>query len=65
MWQDHRKGAVKYTLTKGPKGLTVSAGGQLKWKVPKALKGQDVEAVVTMEDASGEERFRKITIRVN
>jgi len=60
-----KNGVTKYTLTKGPDGLTVSADGKLKWLVPRTLKGQDIEAVVTVEDATGEERFRKLTIRVN
>ncbi len=60
-----RKGAIKYALTKGPDGLTVTPDGKVKWLVPVSLKGQEVEAVVTVEDASGQERFRKLTFKVN
>jgi hypothetical protein len=60
-----RKGGIKYSLTNGPDGLTVTPDGKVRWLVPGSLKGQEVEAVVTVEDASGQERFRKLTIKVN
>jgi hypothetical protein len=60
-----RKGGIKYSLTNGPEGLTVTPDGKVKWLAPASLKGQEVEAVVTVEDATGQERFRKITIKVN
>jgi hypothetical protein len=60
-----RKGGIKYSLTNGPDGLTVTPDGKVKWLVPNSLKGQEVEAVVTVEDATGQERFRKITIKIN
>ena len=60
-----KKGGIKYSLTNGPDGLTVTPDGKVKWLVPASLKGQEVEAVLTVEDATGQERFRKITIKIN
>ena len=60
-----RKGGITYSLTSGPDGLTVTPDGKLRWLVPGSLKGQEVEAVVTVADATGQERFRKITIKIN
>ncbi len=61
-----RVGGIKYTLTDGPEGLTVSPGGKLTWLPPKSLAGQDpVSVVVNVADSSGKERFHTITIRVD
>ena len=60
-----RKGGIKYSLTNGPDGLTVTPDGKVGWLVPGSLEGQEVEAVVTVEDATGQERFRKITIKIH
>jgi hypothetical protein len=60
-----RKGGITYSLTNGPDGLTVTSDGKVKWLVPQSLKGQEVETVVTVTDATGQERFRKITIKIN
>ncbi len=59
-----KKGAITYTLASGPDGLTVSGAGELSWTVPTELKGQEVTAVVTVADASGDELFHTLKIRV-
>ena len=59
-----KKGSVTYALADGPDGLKVSPEGMLTWEVPVQLKGQEVTAVVTVSEPSGDERFQTIRILV-
>jgi hypothetical protein len=52
-----KKGRITYALSDGPDGLKVAADGTLRWAVPARLKGQVLTVVVTVSDASGNERF--------
>ena len=54
-----KQGGIICTLDSGPDGLKVAADGQLTWAVPQNLKGEDVLAVVKVNDASGQERSHK------
>jgi WD40 repeat protein len=60
-----KAGGLRYSLAKGPDGLTVSPAGQLSWLPPKEQAGEVVTAVVTVADSAGRERFHTITIRVD
>jgi len=60
-----KTGGLRYTLSNGPDGLTVSANGQLTWQPPKRLVENVATAVITIADSSGQEHFHTITIRVN
>jgi hypothetical protein len=59
-----RKGGITCTLARGPDGMSVTPDGKITWPVPTELKGQEVTAVITVVDASGEERFRTLRIAV-
>jgi hypothetical protein len=59
-----KKGGIRYSLARGPEGLKVSPEGKLTWAVPSTLKGEDSTAVVAIEDASGQEIFHTLKIRV-
>jgi hypothetical protein len=60
-----KSGGIRYTLAKGPDGLTLSAAGKLTWTPPKPLSGDTVKAVVIVADSTGREHFHTITIRVD
>jgi len=59
-----KKGGITYALARGPDGLKVASDGRITWTVPRALEGQDVTVVVTVGDASGDELFHTLKIRV-
>jgi WD40 repeat protein len=61
-----KAGGLRYTLTQGPEGLTVSPAGALSWTPPKSLAGDDpVTVIVTVSDASGQERFHRLRISID
>jgi S1-C subfamily serine protease len=59
-----RQGGITCTMVSGPEGLRVAPDGQLTWPVPQKLQGQDVTAVVSVKDASGQERSQTLAICV-
>jgi hypothetical protein len=60
-----KAGGLRYTLTEGPKGLSISTTGRLTWLAPKSPAGDEpASAIVTVADKAGQERFHKLTIRV-
>jgi WD40 repeat protein len=60
-----RAGKVGFTLADGPDWLKVSPDGKVTFTVPKAFDKGEVTAMITVSDASGQERFHKLTIRTN
>jgi hypothetical protein len=61
-----KAGGLRYALTQGPDGMTVSPDGKLSWLPPKgAADGEVVTAVVVVADSSGQERFHTLRIRVD
>src|SRR5262249_9428309 len=58
------KGGVNYQLSSGPEGMEVSPEGLVKWRVPAGFKSTEVEVLITVRDASGEEVFHPFTVRV-
>jgi WD40 repeat protein len=55
---------ITFALVRGPDGLTVSPDGAIAWEPPARLAGQDVPAVVALEDRSGRRVEFPLTIRV-
>jgi hypothetical protein len=59
------RGDLKYMLSSGPEGMTISPSGTLTWEVPANYDGQDLTAVVvSISDASGQETFHSFTLRI-
>jgi S1-C subfamily serine protease len=59
-----RKGKVKYELSGGPDGMTISREGRLTWDVPPEFEGDDVTPIVLVKDASGQEVFHTFTVHL-
>ena len=57
-------GGVKYELESGPEGMTISAEGEVHWKVPADAAGTNRPVVVSLADAGGKEAFHSFTISV-
>ncbi|MGC8642199.1 MAG: hypothetical protein ACP5XB_20235 [Isosphaeraceae bacterium] len=58
------KGPVHFELAAGPKGLSVSSEGKLRWRVPLDAEHKDYEVVITLSDSSGRQLFHTIRIKV-
>jgi hypothetical protein len=57
-----KKDKVQYSLTSGPKGMTLSPTGRLVWDVSADLAESEVPVIVTITDAAGQEIFHSFTI---
>ncbi len=57
------KGGVKFSLTRGPEGLTLTPDGLVEWNVPDRGGAFDEDVVITVEDAAGHPLFHRLTIR--
>ncbi len=60
-----KKGGVQVTLDSGPDELSVTPEGQVSWSVPANFEAPEVNVVVTLRDASGQEVFHTFTVRVS
>jgi hypothetical protein len=58
------KGGVRFELTSGPPGLTVSPAGELNWRVPLDRERKEYEVILTISDSSGRQLFHTIRIKV-
>jgi hypothetical protein len=58
------KGDVQFTLVEGPKGLSVSLGGQISWPVPEQPQGVGAKVVLTLRDPAGRSRSHEVVLRV-
>jgi len=60
-----RKGGVKVKLESGPPGMTVSGQGRVSWKVPADFAPGEVDVILGIGDASGQETFQtfRLTVR--
>ena len=59
-----KKGGLKYKIESGPKGMTVSPQGRVKW-VPALNQALGAtEVIVSLSDADGQERFHSFTLTV-
>ncbi len=57
-------GAVTYSLTQGPTGLTVSPEGKVSWPKPRELNPDQMKVIVTVGDSSGREVFHRLRLSV-
>ncbi len=57
-----RKGSVKYSVTSGPAGMTVSSSGMVHWSVPRTLKDDAVSVIISVTDASQEQVFQSFSL---
>jgi hypothetical protein len=57
-----RKGGVKFKFDSGPKGMTLTKDGLLKWQVPKGLMDNQVSVIVTISDAGGQTACHAFTV---
>jgi hypothetical protein len=59
-----KKGGVKYKLESGPKGMAVARDGKLTWKVPADYGDKDVDVILSVGDATGQEVFHTFRFSV-
>ncbi len=57
-----RKGPVTFRLATGPKGMTVSAAGAVRWAVPAGFADGRVDVILSIKDATGQEVFHTLTL---
>jgi hypothetical protein len=58
-----KKGAVKYRLESGPPGMTVSPQGRVEWRAPRDHAEPEVDVIVSVSDATGQEAFHTFKVR--
>ena len=59
-----RRGGVHCTLDSGPKGMTLSDDGKLQWSVPMGEPAGRQGVIITVKDASGQERLHSFNIAI-
>jgi hypothetical protein len=59
-----RKGGVQYRLDSGPDGMKVGPDGRLTWDVPADFAEAEVDVILTVRDAAGQEMFHTFKITV-
>ena len=59
-----KKGGVKYKLESGPEGMKVATDGRLTWNVPAGFAEPEVDVLLTISDASGQEIFHAFKIAI-
>jgi hypothetical protein len=59
-----RKGSVTYSVSSGPDGMAISPAGEVTWRVAPKYEGEGLDVVLTIGDASGQEIFHTLRIRV-
>jgi hypothetical protein len=60
-----KKGGIKFSLDSGPAGMTLSKDGVLSWQVPPSAEPGPAGVIVTIEDASGQNRFHTFNVQVS
>jgi S1-C subfamily serine protease len=61
---ESRVGGLAYHVEAGPPGMTISPSGLLEWTVPSDFTASDVPVIVSIRNASGEEKFHSFHIAV-
>ena len=57
-------GKLKFRLEEGPKGMSISAKGQVQWDVPESFEGDTAPVIVTVTDAGGNELIHSFDVKV-
>jgi hypothetical protein len=52
-----KSAGVSYKLEKGPDGMTVSGGGEVRWNVPQNQSGKATPVIISVKNATGKELF--------
>jgi hypothetical protein len=60
-----KKGGVQYRLESGPKGMGITKGGLLWWRVPADAAAADVPVIISIRDGSGQELFHTLSLALN
>ena len=60
-----KKGAVKYRVEAGPEGMKVTSQGIVQWRVPDDEPSGELNVILTVSDASGQEVFHSFKLRVS
>jgi hypothetical protein len=58
------KGGTTFDLSHVPDGLAVFGDGSMRWQVPLNAERKEYEAIVTIGDASGQQIFHTVRIKV-
>ncbi len=59
-----KKGGAKAKLESGPKEMSLSPEGLLTWAVPKDLTEKEVDVIVSVSDATGQETVQRFQLEV-
>ena len=57
-----KNGGLKYHLDSGPKGMTVSSTGEVKWRVPEGWSEKSTGVIISIRDSGGAERLHAFTL---
>jgi hypothetical protein len=60
-----KKGGAKVKLESGPEGLNVTPDGRVTWNVPAVPAEPEVEVLITISDASGQETQHRFTVQID
>lgn len=58
------KGGVKFEISSGPEGMTVSPKGEVEWKVPADAKAETVEVILGIRSGAAQEVFHTFALRL-
>jgi hypothetical protein len=59
-----KAGGVKFTLSSGPEGMSLSEDGLVTWDVPAGIGVGQHGVIITVENASGQTLFHSFTLRI-
>jgi len=57
-----KQGKVEYNLESAPDGMTLSADGLVNWVVPADLEDSEVNVIITLRDATGQQIFHNLKL---
>ena len=57
-----KQGQITYQLESAPDGMTLSADGLVNWAVPADLEDTEVNVIITLRDATGQQIFHNLKL---